>query len=147
MVVSSNGQGKVQPDYEFNEFSKAYRVFKDNGLAVDIASPKGGPVEADKYAPSKSHNAKVLMDQAIMGKLNNTLATNLIDAKAYAAVFVVGGTGAMFGLPNDKALQNVITQICLWWAAQVRCLICLTIRHYKMLLLKYVCGGQHRCDV
>ena len=111
MVVSSHGQGKVQPGYEFNEFSKAYSVFKDNGLAVDIASPKGGPVEADKYDPSKSHNAKVLMDQAIMAKLNNTLATNLIDAKAYAAVFVVGGAGAMFDLPNDKALQNVIAQI------------------------------------
>ena len=111
MVVSSNGQGEDQPGYEFGEFSKAYSVFKDNGLAVDIASPKGGPVEADKYDPSQSYNAKVLIDQTIMAKLNNTLATNQIDTKAYAAVFVVGGKGAMFDLPNDKALQNVIAQI------------------------------------
>lgn len=111
MVVSGNGQGEEQPGYEFDEFSKAYSVFKDNGIAVDIASPKGGQVEADKYDPSKSYNAKVLVDEAIMAKLNNTLATHSLDANAYDAVFVVGGKGAMFDLPKDTALQNVIAQI------------------------------------
>jgi putative intracellular protease/amidase len=111
MVVSGNGQGEKQPGYEFDEFSKAYSVFKNNGISVDIASPQGGQVEADKYDPSKSYNAKVLVDDAIMAKLNNTLATNSIDAKNYDAVFVVGGKGAMFDLPKDKALQNVIAQI------------------------------------
>ena len=111
MVVSGNGQGEKQPGYEFDEFSKAYSVFKDNGIAVDIASPKGGQVEADKYDPTKSYNAKVLADKAIMAKLNNTLATSAVDAKAYDAVFVVGGKGAMFDLPKDTALQNVIAQI------------------------------------
>jgi putative intracellular protease/amidase len=111
MVVSGNGKGEEQPGYEFDEFSKAYSVFKDNGIVVDIASPKGGQVEADKYDPSKTYNAKVLVDEAIMAKLNNTLATNSIDANAYDAVFVVGGKGAMFDLPNDTALQNIIAQI------------------------------------
>jgi putative intracellular protease/amidase len=111
MVVSGNGQGEEKPGYEFDEFSKAYSVFKDNGIAVDIASPKGGEVEADKYDPSKTYNAKVLVDEAIMAKLNNTLATNSLDAKAYDAVFIVGGKGAMFDLPKDTALQNVIAQI------------------------------------
>ncbi|WNC73262.1 type 1 glutamine amidotransferase domain-containing protein [Thalassotalea psychrophila] len=111
MIVSGNGQGEKQPGYEFDEFSKAYTVFNDNGVAVDIASPKGGHVEADKYDPSKSYNAKVLDDQTIMAKLNKTLATGSVDAKAYDAVFVVGGKGAMFDLPKDTALQNVIAQI------------------------------------
>jgi putative intracellular protease/amidase len=111
MVVSGNGQGEEQPGYEFDEFSKAYSVFKDNGVVVDIASPKGGKVEADKYDPSKSYNAKVLIDEAIMAKLNNTLATSSIDAKAYDAIFIVGGKGAMFDLPKDTALQSVIADI------------------------------------
>tara|TARA_R110000787_G_scaffold252010_3_gene357505 strand:+ start:1280 stop:2410 length:1131 start_codon:yes stop_codon:yes gene_type:complete len=111
MVVSGNGQGEKQPGYEFDEFSKAYSVFKDNGIAVDIASPKGGQVEADKYDPSKSYNAKVLVDDAIMAKLNNTLTTSSIDAQAYDAVFIVGGKGAMFDLPKDTALQNIIANI------------------------------------
>ena len=111
VVVSGNGQGEEQPGYEFDEFSKAYSVFKDNGITVDIASPKGGKVEADKYDPSKSYNARVLVDQSIMKKLDNTLATGSIDAKAYDGVFVVGGKGAMFDLPKDKALQNIIADI------------------------------------
>ncbi|MFT5295757.1 MAG: putative intracellular protease/amidase [Colwellia sp.] len=115
MVVSGNGQnekeGEEKPGYEFDEFSKAYSVFKNNGIVVDIASPKGGQVEADKYNPEKPYNAVVLADKAIMAELNNTLATSTINAKDYDAVFVVGGKGAMFDLPKDLALQNVIAQI------------------------------------
>jgi putative intracellular protease/amidase len=111
MVVSGNGQGEEKPGYEFDEFSKAYSVFKANGLAVDIASPKGGKVEADEYDSSKPYNAKVLVDDAIMAKLNNTLATRTLDAKVYDAVFIVGGKGAMFDLPKDTALQNLIADI------------------------------------
>jgi putative intracellular protease/amidase len=115
MIVSGNGQnekeGEEKPGYEFDEFSKAYSVFKNNGIVVDIASPKGGQVEADKYNPEKPYNAVVLADKAIMAELNNTLATSTINAKDYDAVFVVGGKGAMFDLPKDLALQNVIAQI------------------------------------
>ena len=113
MVVSAYGekQGEVKPGYEFDEFSKAYLVFKANGIKVDVASPKGGGVEADKYDPSASYNANVLADDAIMAKLNNTLATSEVNAKNYAAVFIVGGKGAMFDLPKDKALQSLVADI------------------------------------
>lgn len=113
MVVSAYGQqqGELTPGYEFDEFAKAYSVFKANGIAVDVASPTGGKVEADKYDASKSYNAKVLADQAIMAKLNNTIATNALDASRYNAIFIVGGKGAMFDLPKDKALQSVISDI------------------------------------
>ncbi len=113
MVVSSYGQkqGEERPGYEFDEFSKAYTVFKTNGITVDVASPKGGMVEADEYDKSKAYNLPVLADAAIMAKLENTIATSKLNAKAYDGVFVVGGKGAMFDLPKDKALQAVIADI------------------------------------
>jgi putative intracellular protease/amidase len=115
MVVSGNGyseeKGEERPGYEFDEFSKAYSVFKENGITVDVASPEGGHVEADKYNPEKSYNAFVLADKSIMAELNNTLATNTIDANKYDAVFIVGGKGAMFDLPKDAALQKIIADI------------------------------------
>jgi len=113
IIVSSYGeqQGEVSPGYEFDEFAKAYRVFKANGITVDIASPKGGQVEADKYDPDKPYNAKVLADTAIMAKLNNTIATAKLDAKAYDGIFIVGGKGAMFDLPKDEALKTIIADI------------------------------------
>ncbi len=113
MVVSSYGeqQGQVQPGYEFDEFAKAYLVFKANGVNVDIASPNGGVVEADKYDATKSYNALVLKDKAVMAKLGDTLKTDSVNAKDYQGVFVVGGKGAMFDLPKDQALQALIADV------------------------------------
>lgn len=113
MIVSSYGQqqGEEKPGYEFDEFAKAYTVFKNNGINVDIASPKGGAVEADKFDKNKPYNAPVLADKAIMAKLANTFATAQVDANAYDGIFIVGGKGAMFDLPNDRALQTLIADI------------------------------------
>ncbi|BFT29887.1 hypothetical protein D210916BOD24_10630 [Alteromonas sp. D210916BOD_24] len=113
MVVSGYGQaqGKEKPGFEFDEFAKAFLMFKANGIAVDVASPKGGAVEADEYDPNKAFNTEVLADKSIMSKLNNTLVLRDLSAEHYAGVFVVGGKGAMFDLPYDEALQQLIASI------------------------------------
>ena len=113
MVLSGYGQqaGEETPGYEFDEFSKAYLVFKHHGVEVDIASPQGGQIEADKYDPSKPYNAAILADEAIMAKLSNTLSIAGLTADHYDSVFVVGGKGAMFDLPNDESLQQLIADI------------------------------------
>lgn len=113
MVLSSYGidQGKTQPGYEFDEFAKAYITFKQNGFEVDITSPKGGMLEADKYDPSKHFNQTILNDSTAIQKLNNSIPSDKINPDDYQAVFVVGGKGAMFDLPYDKPLQNIISSI------------------------------------
>jgi len=113
MVVTSYGQqqGEERPGYEFDEFAKAYTVFKANGIEVDVASPKGGKVVADKFDVAKPYNVPVLADKAIMDKLDNSIATTKLDASVYDGIFIVGGKGAMFDLPKDKALQTVIADI------------------------------------
>jgi len=113
MVVSSYGEdgGKTKPGYEFSEFSKAYLVFKKHGIDVDVASPKGGAVVADEFDKEKSFNKAVLMDKVVMSKLDNTIAINSVQTNQYNGVYVVGGKGAMFDFPNDKALQDVITNV------------------------------------
>ena len=113
MVVSSHGidKGETQPGYEFDEYAKAYLVFRDNGLAIDVASPKGGAVEADQYNTGKAYNKAVLADKTAMAKLANTLKIADLDAGDYQAIFVVGGKGAMFDLPKDEALKQLIANI------------------------------------
>ena len=113
MVVSGYGQkdGEERPGYEFDEFSKAYTVFKENGIDVDVASPKGGGVEADEFDENKPYNLPVLADNSIMSKLNDTLKTANLEASHYDAIFIVGGKGAMFDLPKDKALQALIADV------------------------------------
>ncbi len=113
MVVSSYGkdQGESRPGYEFDEFSQAYLIFKNNGLDVDIASPKGGKVEADKFNTEKAYNQQVMEDESIMALLAVTKPTATIDPGAYDAIYIVGGKGAMFDLPYDPALQEIILDL------------------------------------
>ncbi len=110
IVVSGEGrdQGKTRPGFEMDEFAQAYLIFRDNGLAVQVASPRGGPVEADKFDPKEPFNARVLADPAATALLADTRATATLRAADYAAVYVVGGKGAMFDLPADAALRTVL---------------------------------------
>lgn len=113
IVVSSEGrdQGKTRPGYEMDEFAQAYLIFRDNGLTVDVASPRGGAAEADKYDPKLAFNARLLEERHGLNQLNETLATSAARAEDYAAVYVVGGKGAMFDLPGDPALQKLLASV------------------------------------
>lgn len=112
MVVSGHGTADHrQPGYEFDEFSIAYEIFRENGLGIDVASPAGGAVVADKFNSAKPYNARILADEQAMAKLAKTQATADLVAGDYSAVYVVGGKGAMFDLPTDKSLQILIARI------------------------------------
>ncbi|MBL7473247.1 type 1 glutamine amidotransferase domain-containing protein [Robertkochia sediminum] len=113
MVLSSYGkdEGATRPGYEFDEFSQAYLVFTSNNFEVDIASPLGGAVESDRYNPGKPYN-KAMLENAKYAELpNNTLRTADVDPDKYDAVYVVGGKGAMFDLPYDPSLQDIILNL------------------------------------
>lgn len=113
MVVSSYGEesGEYRPGYEFDEFAQAYLIFSSNNLDIDIASPKGGSVEPDKFNSEKKYNEVVMQDAAIMKLLQNTLATASINPSEYDAIYVVGGKGAMFDLPYDPSLQDIVLDL------------------------------------
>lgn len=105
------GAGKIRPGFEFDEYSQAYLIFKANGFDVDVTSPKGGAVEADEYNKAKPYNKELLSDQTAIAKLQNTIPTSQIKPELYDAIYVVGGKGAMFDLPFDPSLQEVIQKI------------------------------------
>jgi putative intracellular protease/amidase len=113
IVVSSYGkkEGKLRPGFEFDEYSQAYLIFKANGLEIDVASPKGGPAEADEFNRAKPYNKAVLEDKVAMAKLQQTLPTAKVNPAQYSAIYVVGGKGAMFDLPYDPSLQELISAV------------------------------------
>lgn len=113
VVVSSYGKdsGNIRPGYEFDEFTQAYLIFKANGFAMDVASPKGGSTEPDEFNRNKPYNKAVLTDEKAMAALKNTIPTAHINPANYVAVYIVGGKGAMFDLPFDPSLQDIIASI------------------------------------
>jgi FimV-like protein len=113
MVVSSYGKnlGATRPGYEFDEFSQAYLIFKNNNLLIDVASPKGGKVEADKFNETKPYNKLLLEDKEALNLLDNTKTTVSINPEVYDAIYIVGGKGAMFDLPYDPSLQDIVLSL------------------------------------
>lgn len=112
LVVSSHGadEGKTRPGFEMDELTQAHAVFADNGLTVDIASPKGGVVVADRFNPKKSYNSRFTADPVASAKLDATLTLASVRDKKYSAVFLVGGKGAMFDLPVNADLKTLLAQ-------------------------------------
>jgi putative intracellular protease/amidase len=113
LVVSSEGrdQGKTRPGFEMDEFAQAYLIFKHNGWQIDVASPAGGAVQADKYDAKEVFNARLLQDADAVRQLEQTKATTALRAADYRAVYVIGGKGAMFDLAQDSALASLIATI------------------------------------
>lgn len=113
MVVSSYGKdlGELRPGYEFDEFTQAYLIFKTNNLLIDIASPKGGKVTPDKFNEDKPYNIAILENKEVMNLLDHTISTSNVHSADYDAIYIVGGKGAMFDLPYDPSLQDIILNL------------------------------------
>lgn len=124
VVLSGEGRdaGKTRPGYEFDELAQAWSIFLANGLAVEFASPQGGAVEADKHDPDAPANAALLADDATMRQLADTRRIADLRAEDYAAVYIVGGKGAMFDLPRTPALQTLLAQA--WNGGAVIAAVC-----------------------
>lgn len=110
IVISGNGadEGKTRPGFEMDELAQAWAVFSDNGLSVDIASPAGGAVTADRFDPAKPYNQRFLADAGAAAKLAATRPLSTLANGGYGAVFIIGGKGAMFDLPVNADLKSLL---------------------------------------
>lgn len=124
IVVSGEGRdgGKTRPGYEFDELAQAWLIFQANGLNVEVASPDGGSVEASNYNRDEPFNATLLADSTAMKKLQTTRRISDLRAEDYAAIYIVGGKGAMFDLPRSTALQQLLTRA--WNNGSVLAAVC-----------------------
>ncbi len=112
LVVSSEGRdgGKTRPGFEMGEFALAYLVLRANGLVVEVASPTGGAVEADQFNKNDDHIMAMLADDEAQKLLRATRRIQDVRLGEHKAIFVMGGKGAMFDLPNDIALQTLLAR-------------------------------------
>lgn len=109
MLISGYGsEARPALSYDLEELAQAYLVLHDNGVELDIATPKGGPVLVKS---NKDDLAYIQRFKSIaLQQLQNTLPAGTVDTKNYRGVFIVGGAGAMFDLPTDKATQEMLTE-------------------------------------
>jgi len=93
-----------------SEVADAWKVFTDAGYEVDVASVRGGrpPLEAVNEADPTQQ--AFLADPAMASKMDNTLRPDEADG-GYRIVFVAGGHGAVWDLPEDAALAALIRDV------------------------------------
>jgi putative intracellular protease/amidase len=109
LIVVTNGHvmdnGKLAGIW-LSEFVEPYEVFIEAGYEITVASPEGGVSQVDPISladgiPESWNEYKHL--------LNDTKPLSDITAVDYAGIFLPGGHGAMFDLPNNLHLQNLLT--------------------------------------
>jgi putative intracellular protease/amidase len=88
------------------EFAIPYTEFKSNGFDVTVASPQGGKAPLDPRSEPKPEEASNSAEAR--AALEDTKVLASLSADDFDAIFLPGGHGTMFDLPNNEALQKLL---------------------------------------
>jgi putative intracellular protease/amidase len=94
-----------------SEAAHPYAVMRDAGFEIDFASPEGGAAPMDGLSRTDPTNAAFLDDADAMAKVQHTLALDSVDPASYDAIYLVGGHGTMWDLPDNQALSRLVANI------------------------------------
>ncbi len=108
MVLTSHhllGDTGKRTGFWLEEFAAPYYMLKDGGVAVTLASPKGGHPPVDPASDLPEHQTgstrRFRADAAASTQLAHTLRLNEMRAGDFDAVFYPGGHGPMWDLPDN----------------------------------------------
>lgn len=108
MVLTSHDQlgntGK-KTGFWLEEFAAPYYVLKDAGVAITLASPKGGQPPLDPKSDQPEFQTDLTRrfhtDAAAAAELTHTKKLADISANDFDAVFYPGGHGPMWDMPDN----------------------------------------------
>jgi putative intracellular protease/amidase len=109
MVLTSHDQlgntGK-KTGFWLEEFAAPYFAFKDAGVQLTLASPKGGqpPLDPKSDEPDAQTEAteRFRKDSAAQSALASTVVLSSVKADDFDAIFYPGGHGPLWDLAEDK---------------------------------------------
>jgi putative intracellular protease/amidase len=108
MVLTSHDQlGNTgrKTGFWLEEFAAPYFVFRDAGVEVTLASPKGGqpPIDPKSDLPENQTPAmaRFKQDQAAQKALAQTVRLVDMKAESFDTIFYVGGHGPMWDLVDN----------------------------------------------
>ncbi len=98
--------------FYWEELAAPYWILSDAGWQIELASIQGGKPPAD---PSSAEDdamtddvRRLLADEAVMNKLENTTKVDDVEVSGCDIVFLPGGHGTMWDLPESKALGDLL---------------------------------------
>lgn len=108
MVLTSHdqlGDTGRKTGFWLEEFAAPYFVFRDAGVELTLASPKGGqpPIDPKSDLPENqtAAMARFKQDKLAQKALAHTVTLTAVKAEDYDSVFYVGGHGPMWDLAEN----------------------------------------------
>src|SRR5665811_1551938 len=108
MVLTSHnelGNTGLPTGFWLEEFAAPYFVFRDAGVELTLASPKGGqpPIDPKSDLPESQTDAmaRFKRDEVAQQALTHTIRLADVQAADYDTVFYVGGHGPMWDLAES----------------------------------------------
>ncbi|MDQ8020700.1 MAG: type 1 glutamine amidotransferase domain-containing protein [Moraxellaceae bacterium] len=110
-----------------DELAVPYYGFRDAGIDVVLASPRGGvvPFDPNSLKPAGENDAEVdrmLADPVAQAAIRNTVPVASVNAADFDAVFFAGGHGTMWDLPGDAGVTRAVESA--WNAGKVVAAVC-----------------------
>jgi putative intracellular protease/amidase len=109
MVLTSHdrlGNTGRKTGFWLEEFATPYFIFKDAGLDVTLASPKGGQPPLDPKSDDPGSETESMRrfkgDREAQAALAHTVPLSDISPDDYDAVFYPGGHGPLWDLSEDR---------------------------------------------
>ncbi|MGY5346448.1 type 1 glutamine amidotransferase domain-containing protein [Paenibacillus glucanolyticus] len=90
-----------------SEFAEAYMAFQENGYEITVASPKGGTGPIDPGSVGDQTPQEILDASK---HLENTKKLDDVMAEGFEGIFLPGGHGTMFDLPDNQKLQQLLRE-------------------------------------
>jgi putative intracellular protease/amidase len=94
------------------EFATPYYIFRDEGVKVVLASPKGGkpPIDPRSEAPEMQTDStrRFFKDKEALEAFEKTAQLSKLNPADYGAVFFPGGHGSLWDLAEDPHSIKII---------------------------------------
>eukprot|EP00656_Telonema_subtile_P004025 TRINITY_DN11830_c0_g1_i1.p1 TRINITY_DN11830_c0_g1~~TRINITY_DN11830_c0_g1_i1.p1 ORF type:complete len:329 (+),score=69.10 TRINITY_DN11830_c0_g1_i1:68-1054(+) len=108
------GTASVPTGFWLQEVATPLMALRRSGRAVMMATPKGGlaPVDPDSLARDRQNAdcAAFLADDTLQGAVTETHRLDQVSVDSFSAVFIPGGYGLLWDLPEDPHVQALLTQ-------------------------------------
>lgn len=91
-----------------SEVAEAWSVFREAGYQVEVASVRGGKPPLEAVNQQDPVQRRFLDDPDMRAQMADTSRPADLDASRYGVVFLAGGHGAVWDLPHDKDVADLL---------------------------------------
>jgi putative intracellular protease/amidase len=143
LIVASNPTASANPEeragFWWAEVTHSYWEFVSQGYDAVIASPDGGPLEADSWSDPRDRSGLMAEDILTLGFINSpehatlvqkTPALSDISLDDFTAIFLAGGQGPMYTFVSDKRVHQLVASC--YEQGKITAVVC----HATCVLLK-----------